>query len=99
MALLLALLLAAAPAHVAHPLCWADGHNHHRSKAAVRAFKRAHPCPGGPDQGSRLRCRGYQVDHIVSLACCGPDAPQNMQWLTDEENRKKGAGVCPGEAK
>jgi hypothetical protein len=29
------------------------------------------------------------IDHICPLACCGLDAPQNMQWLTAEANRAK----------
>ncbi|HLN78425.1 MAG TPA: HNH endonuclease signature motif containing protein [Nocardioidaceae bacterium] len=85
-ALLLALSLA-----TAHPPCWADGHNHHRSRAVVRQFKRSHPCPGGPDAGSRSRCRGYQVDHVCPLACCGHDAVSNLQWLSAAENQAKGA--------
>lgn len=64
----------------------------HRSKAAVATFKRTHECPtthqvGGP-------CPGYEVDHIVPLACGGADDPSNMQWLTEEENRHKGSMGC-----
>jgi hypothetical protein len=35
------------------------------------------------------RCGSCQVEHICPLACCGLDAPQNMQWLTAEANRAK----------
>jgi hypothetical protein len=35
----------------------------------------------------REGCTGL-VD-FVPLACCGLDAPQNMQWLTAEANRAK----------
>lgn len=70
--LLLALLLAA-PLPCPHP---------HRSKGAVGKFRRANPCPAGPDKGSKTRCRGYVVDHVCALACCGLDAPQNMQYQT-----------------
>lgn len=69
--MILAILLAAA-------LC----PNPHRSTAARNAFRVQHPCPGGPDKGSHLRCRGYVIDHIKPLSCCGPDVPSNMQWQT-----------------
>ena len=32
---------------------------------------------------------GYVVDHIIPLACGGPDTPDNMQWQTIEEGRRK----------
>jgi hypothetical protein len=38
--------------------------------------------------------KGCQVDHVCPLACCGLDAPQNMQWLTAEANRAK-RDDCP----
>jgi hypothetical protein len=97
-AILLALSLAAGPA------CVGDGHNHHRSKSAIKHFQkawaRAHgglPCPeecalyrkAGEQYVLYQRCGGCQVDHICPLACCGLDAPQNMQWLTAEANRAK----------
>ncbi len=34
------------------------------------------------------RCRGYIIDNICPLVCCGLDAPQNMQW----QNRGGGQG-------
>lgn len=71
-ALLLAFLLAT-PLPCPHP---------HRNRGAVAKFRRANPCPNGPDKGSKTRCRGYVVDHIVSLACCGSDIPCNMQYET-----------------
>ena len=63
-----------------------------RSRAARAAFVRANPCPinartSGP-------CPGWEVDHIVPLACGGPDTPTNMQWLTTKENRRKGSMGC-----
>jgi hypothetical protein len=36
-----------------------------------------------------LRCGGGQVDHICPLACYDADVPENMQWLTAEQNRAK----------
>jgi len=32
---------------------------------------------------------GYVVDHIIPLACGGPDTPENMQWQTLEEGKAK----------
>jgi hypothetical protein len=33
--------------------------------------------------------KGYVVDHKVSLACGGADAPSNMQWQTTAEGKAK----------
>lgn len=63
-----------------------------RSAKARNDFRRANPCPvTGRTTGS---CPGWEVDHVVPLACGGPDTPSNMQWLTAKENRKKGAMGC-----
>ena len=51
-----------------------------RSSYQVKKFRKVNPCPAtGLTTG---RCPGYEVDHIVPLACCGADAPHNLQWLT-----------------
>ncbi len=81
-AILVALTLSLAP-------CTGDGHNQRRSSAAKSAFRRAHPCPGGVDRGSTRRCRGYVIDHVCPLACCGLDAPQNMAWQTAADSKAK----------
>ncbi len=60
-----------------------------RSGKSKAAFRKAHPCPGGADKGSTKRCRGYVIDHVCPLACCGLDAPSNMQWETIAEGKKK----------
>ena len=52
-----------------------------RSAAAKRAFRQRTGFPKG-----RL---GYVVDHIVPLACGGPDDTSNMQWQTIAEARAK----------
>jgi hypothetical protein len=58
-----------------------------RSAAAKDAFKRQQPCPAN---GNRTGpCPGYVIDHIVPLACGGPDAPSNMQWQTVAEGKAK----------
>lgn len=63
-----------------------------RSASAKAAFRRANPCPAtGKTTGT---CPGWEVDHIKPLACGGPDAPDNMQWLTAKENRRKGSMGC-----
>ena len=59
----------------------------HRSTAARRAFKRLHPCPSTGE--STGRCAGYLIDHIVPLACGGPDEPENMQWQTEADAKEK----------
>jgi hypothetical protein len=52
-----------------------------RSDAAKRQFKR---------QTGYSRGRpGYVIDHIIPLACGGPDEPSNMQWQTIAEAKTK----------
>lgn len=54
----------------------------HRSRAVLRAFQRAHPCPAtGKTTGA---CPGWTKDHVIPL-CLGPgfggvDTVTNMQW-------------------
>lgn len=63
-----------------------------RAQAKKNAFRKSHPCPStGKTKGP---CPGWEVDHIVPLACGGLDDPANMQWLTKEANRRKGAAGC-----
>lgn len=58
-----------------------------RSQGAKRAFRHMNPCPAtGEVSGA---CPGYVIDHIVPLACGGPDEPQNMQWQTKADARAK----------
>jgi hypothetical protein len=59
----------------------------HRSREVTREFQREHPCPStGKTSGT---CPGYRKDHIVPLACGGPDAVQNIQWQTIRAARAK----------
>jgi hypothetical protein len=52
----------------------------YRSREVTREFQREHPCPStGETSGG---CPGYRKDHIVPLACGGPDAVSNLQWQT-----------------
>jgi hypothetical protein len=42
------------------------------------AFKKIHPCPStGKTTGS---CKGWQMNHVVPLACGGIDAVSNLSW-------------------
>ena len=51
-----------------------------RSREVAREFQRQHPCPStGRETGA---CPGFVKDHIVPLACGGPDAVANLQWQT-----------------
>lgn len=63
-----------------------------RSKSVRRAFTEKSACPA--TGRFTERCPGYEVDHIVPLACGGSDTVENMQWLTARENRKKGSLGC-----
>jgi len=74
---------------LAKPPCYGDGHNAYRSAQSKRVFRLANPCPGGPDKGKLHECRGYIIDHICPLECCGPDWPSNMQWQTKAESKAK----------
>src|SRR6266704_6986230 len=59
----------------------------HRSHAVAREFQREHPCPStGKTIGA---CPGYWKDHIVPLACGGPDTVANLQWQTIADARAK----------
>ncbi|MDR2365836.1 MAG: HNH endonuclease [Zoogloeaceae bacterium] len=58
-----------------------------RSKSAVHAFRKTHPCPAtGESKGA---CPGWQVDHVNPLKCGGADHPSNMQWLTVAAHKAK----------
>ncbi len=70
-----------------------------RSPAVKAAFMKAHPPPAWcatyviRDRKLRL-CSltgACDVDHVCPLACGGPDAVENMQWLDAKVNRSKGA--------
>jgi hypothetical protein len=48
----------------------------HRSASVKREFQLTHPCPAtGRTSGA---CPGYVKDHILPLACDGPDAVANL---------------------
>jgi hypothetical protein len=37
--------------------------------------------------------KGCVIDHVVGVACGGPDSPSNMQWQTKAEAKTAGSGV------
>lgn len=42
------------------------------------AFKKIHPCPStGKNTGA---CKGWQMNHVIPLACGGIDAVSNLSW-------------------
>ena len=59
----------------------------HRSYAVKAEFKRLNPCPANGHR--RGPCPGYEVDHRTPLKCKGPDAVDNLQWLTVEAHKAK----------
>lgn len=67
--------------------CSAEPARQHRSPAAKHQFRVAHPCPTNPSP--RGPCPGWIVDHVVPLACGGPDEPANMQWQTTADAKAK----------
>lgn len=77
-----ALILIAA---TALPL-WADA-KIERSHAVRHAFVKQQACPSTGRH--RLPCPGWQIDHKIPLKCKGPDALENLQWLTVEEHKEK----------
>ena len=53
-----------------------------RSSQVRRDFQQLYPCPS---TGLRIgSCDGWQIDHVISLACGGVDAIYNLQWLPVE---------------
>ncbi len=68
------------PALIANAVVLPASAKEHRSQEVTREFQREQPCPlTGARRGRRP---GYVRDHIVPLACGGPDAVANMQWQT-----------------
>jgi hypothetical protein len=67
----------------------------HRSAASRAAFKREQPCPStGLRRGA---CPGWVIDHKQALCVGGPDAPENMAWMTVAAAKAKDRWECkPG---
>ena len=61
----------------------------YRSREVTREFQREHPRPStGKTSGA---CPGYRKDHVVPLACGGPNAVSNLRWQTIRDARAKDA--------
>lgn len=58
-----------------------------RSHSAIAQFKKVHPCPANGRQTGP--CPGWVIDHVIALACGGPDRPENMQWQTVADAKAK----------
>jgi len=58
-----------------------------RSTSVKREFQLTHPCPANCHRSGT--CPGYIKDHLVPLACGGPDTPSNMQWQTTSAGKAK----------
>lgn len=52
-----------------------------RDKNAVKSFEKQTGYPKGRP--------GYVIDHIIPLACGGPDIPLNMQWQSAADAKAK----------
>jgi hypothetical protein len=59
----------------------------HRDSHQRALFMKAHPCPANGN--TRGRCLGYVVDHVRPLCAGGADHPENMQWQTVADAKKK----------
>jgi hypothetical protein len=78
-----ALVLAQAPAlqelrYCGPPARTSSGKIKRRADVLV-AFERFHPCP--VSNAKPGTCPGWQIDHVIPLACGGCDAVSNLQWL------------------
>jgi 5-methylcytosine-specific restriction endonuclease McrA len=58
-----------------------------RSHKVRHAFVKEQACPS--TERHRLPCPGWQIDHIQPLKCNGPDALENLQWLTIDDHKAK----------
>ena len=58
-----------------------------RDPKQIARFEKSHPCPStGRTSGA---CPGYVVDHVRPLKRGGADRPENMQWQTKEDAKRK----------
>jgi hypothetical protein len=60
-----------------------------RRADVLLAFRDLYPCPS--TWKTRGACPGWNIDHIIPLACSGCDSVPNLQWLPVEIKRCAGA--------
>jgi hypothetical protein len=50
-------------------------------------FEKTHPCPSNGKRSGA--CPGYVIDHVRPLKRGGADRPENMQWQTTADAKRK----------
>jgi hypothetical protein len=65
-----------------------------RSASVKREFQLTHTCPA--TGRTSKTCPGYVKDHVLPLACGGPDAVSNLQWQTIRDARAKDRSEMKG---
>jgi hypothetical protein len=79
------------------PVVCAASAKQSRSASVKREFQLTRPCPAtGRTSGA---CPSYVKDHVLPLACGGPDAVSNMQWQTIREAKAKDRWETKGRAR
>ena len=80
---------------MASTICSTSYAESNRSEKPRASFKYHNPCPAtGKTKGT---CTGYVIDHRIGLCVGGQDIPENMQWMTVEDAKKKDRWECkPG---
>ena len=58
-----------------------------RSNKVRHDFARAYACPSTGKHA--LPCPGFYIDHVIPLACGGPDQTTNLQWLSEADWKAK----------
>lgn len=53
----------------------------------VTKFRKTHVCPSTGKMS--LKCPGWVVDHVIPLACGGPDDVSNMGYQRTEDAKAK----------
>ena len=54
----------------------------HRNSAVPAAFRKIHPCP--VTELTTGACAGWQINHVIPLACGGRDEVANLDWMPIE---------------
>lgn len=54
-----------------------------RDPKVIYAYRKVHPCPVTKKLGMGA-CKGWALNHPVSLACGGCDSVSNLMWMRDD---------------